>query len=401
VPKPIKNSADHAEALARIGQLMSSDPSPDTPEGQELETWAILVEDYERRRYPQENPDPIEAIRFVMEQRGLTHRDLVPHLGSRGRVSEVLAGKRALTLTMRRALHTGLGIPASILLRADKQEDEGWSDSTLARYPIRAIARRGWLRVPADAARPALFAAMREFLSPLAESPIQALTRRTTTARVTETSNPLALSAWLARIVALARSAPARRRYVRGSVTDQVVGELVRLSRSDDGPQHAAEFLSGYGICLVIARHLPRTRLDGAVFFLEPDAPVIGLTLRYDRLDNFWFTLLHEIGHLVKDFDDGGEAFFDDLDAPQPLDPREVAANLFAQRAFIPPDAWGNSAVRETPSAPCVRDLAQQLGIHSSIVAGRAQREHGNYRVLREFVRVGTVRRLFPESLVD
>lgn len=115
IPKVIKNDCDYETALARIDQLM--DAAPGTPEGEELELLATLVEVYEDKHVSMELPDPIEAIRFRMEQSGLKQQDLVPYIGSRSKVSEVLAGKRRLSLNMIRALHKGLGVPAEVLLR--------------------------------------------------------------------------------------------------------------------------------------------------------------------------------------------------------------------------------------------------------------------------------------------
>src|SRR5713226_392245 len=113
-PKMIKTESDYAAALARIERLM--DARRDTPQGDELEILSLLVHDYEERTFPMDKPDPIEAIRFRMEQQGLRPTDLVPFLGSRSRVSEVLSGRRNLSLKMIRALVRGLGIPAEVLL---------------------------------------------------------------------------------------------------------------------------------------------------------------------------------------------------------------------------------------------------------------------------------------------
>jgi HTH-type transcriptional regulator / antitoxin HigA len=113
-PKIIKTEAECAAALARIEKLMSA--RPNTPQGDELELLSLLVHDYEDRVFPIDKPDPITAIRFRMEQQGLKPGDLVPFLGSRSRVSEVLSGRRSLSLKMIRALVGGLGIPAEVLL---------------------------------------------------------------------------------------------------------------------------------------------------------------------------------------------------------------------------------------------------------------------------------------------
>jgi len=110
----IKTTIQYQTALARIDKLM--DAKPNTPEGDELEVLALLVHEYEDKVFPIDKPDPVTAIRFRMEQKGLQPRDLVPYFGSRSRVSEVLSGKRNLSLKMIRALVEGLGIPADILL---------------------------------------------------------------------------------------------------------------------------------------------------------------------------------------------------------------------------------------------------------------------------------------------
>ena len=107
--KPIKNESDYDVALERIDQLM--DASKNTPEGDELEVLALLVEQYEASHYP------IEAIRFRMEQFGLQDKDLVKYIGRSGRVSEILNYKRKLTLPMIRKLHAGLKIPTESLIK--------------------------------------------------------------------------------------------------------------------------------------------------------------------------------------------------------------------------------------------------------------------------------------------
>lgn len=112
--QPIHNDADHAAALARIDVLWGADIG--TTAAEELEILVTLVADYEARHQPILPPDPIEAIRFRMDQMGLTRKDLESMVGSRARVSEVLAGKRPLTLAMIRRLRTGLGVPADVLI---------------------------------------------------------------------------------------------------------------------------------------------------------------------------------------------------------------------------------------------------------------------------------------------
>jgi HTH-type transcriptional regulator/antitoxin HigA len=113
--KPIKTEADHDAALAEIEALLGSEPG--TAECDRLIVLSILVEAHEDEHYPIPLPDPIEAIKYHMESRGLTRRDLEPYIGTRARVSEILNRRRPLTLKMMRSLEAGLGIPAEILIQ--------------------------------------------------------------------------------------------------------------------------------------------------------------------------------------------------------------------------------------------------------------------------------------------
>jgi HTH-type transcriptional regulator / antitoxin HigA len=112
---PIKTEVDYQSARAEIERLF--DAMPDTPAGDRLDVLATLVEAYEEQHYSIPAPDPIDAITYYMESRGLSRRDLEPYLGSRARVAEVLNRKRPLSLDMIRRLHTGLGIGAEILIQ--------------------------------------------------------------------------------------------------------------------------------------------------------------------------------------------------------------------------------------------------------------------------------------------
>lgn len=113
---PIHTAADHKAALKEIAVLMESDPALGTPDGDRLDILATLVQAYEARHVPITAPDPVEAIKFRMDQRGLSVKDLEPMIGKSNRVYEVLNRKRPLTLAMIRRLHQSLGIPADVLI---------------------------------------------------------------------------------------------------------------------------------------------------------------------------------------------------------------------------------------------------------------------------------------------
>ena len=126
----------------------------------------------------------------------------------------------------------------------------------------------------------------------------------------------------------------------------------------------------------------------------EDGRPVIGLTLRYDRIDNFWWVLIHELAHVAKHLLENDETFIDDLKLDS-TDAKESEADDFAYECLIPADVWESSGIMGNPSPMAVIALAQEVGLHPAIVAGRARHESGNYRLLSQFVGSGEVRHLF------
>lgn len=116
--KPIRTEADYEAALAEVERLWGAKSG--TPEGDRLDVLATLIDAYEAKHYPMDPPDPVEAIRFRMEQQGLTRKDLEPMIGPRNRVADVLNRKRSLSIDMIRQLHSGLGISADVLIRPSR-----------------------------------------------------------------------------------------------------------------------------------------------------------------------------------------------------------------------------------------------------------------------------------------
>jgi HTH-type transcriptional regulator/antitoxin HigA len=116
--RPIKNKAQYEEALARVYDLMQKNIKPESKESDELEVLSILVKEYEQEHYPVSKPSPLEAIKFRLEQMGMSEAELAHILGYRSRKSEILSGKRKLSLAMIRKLNEILHIPAEVLIQA-------------------------------------------------------------------------------------------------------------------------------------------------------------------------------------------------------------------------------------------------------------------------------------------
>ena len=317
-------------------------------------------------------------------------------------MSEVLSGKRAITMPMARALHEHLGIPADVLLRQPGTAlDETLADLEWTRFPLKAMAKLKWFSDGSDLAERA-----EELIGALIERAGgrdvvgAALYRKNDHLRVNAKMDPYALKAWCWQILARANENPPKANYVCGTVTLDFLKKVARLSGSEDGPRLAKDFLAENGIALVTERHLPRTYLDGAALRLGDGRPVIGLTLRYDRIDHFWFCLLHELAHVGRHIDHNqGVAFFDDLTLRTVgggrESPREAQADEWAEEAIIPWTAWEASAVRERPTSMAVMNLANVLQVHPAIIAGKVRYERQNHRLLSQFVGTGEVRRQF------
>lgn len=394
VVKPIRTDEDLDIALARVNAIFHAKPG--TPESDELDALVAHVKAYETEHYPLAMPSPIDAIEFEMDQQGLTRRDLIPYIGSGAKVSEVLSGKRDITMAMARALHKHLKIPAEVLLQeADAEFNPAFDEMDPSKFPLKAMANRGWIP---DA--PDLRERAEEFLSALLEraggraaAAAPALYRKNDSRRINAKADPCALAAWHWQTLAAANENLPSADYNADAMTPDFLGDVARLSARAEGPLLAKDMLAKNGIALTVTRHLPKTHLDGAALALADGRPVIGLTLRYDRIDNFWFCLMHELAHVCLHV---GDEFMDDLKL-RGGGQKETDADKLARDSLIPPSAWENSEARERPNAMSVINLANELGIHPAVVAGRVRYERDNYRLLSQFVGNGQVRRLFEE----
>lgn len=206
-------------------------------------------------------------------------------------------------------------------------------------------------------------------------------------------TNDVSLAAWRARVIKVAQAEPDL-----SSQFDPLdigwLAELVKLSVLPDGPRLAQQLLSDRGIRLIIERQIPGLELDGAAMIVDR-VPVVALTLRHDRIDNFWFTLLHELAHIFLHYRMGLAAgFFDDLESEDD-DAVEKEADEFAGSALIPDELWKLSPARISRAPEPIEAFARQLGIHPAIVFGRVRKERKNYKIFSDRVGNGGIRPLF------
>jgi HTH-type transcriptional regulator/antitoxin HigA len=398
IPKLIKTEKEYNEAVKRIEFLMDREALNDR-ETNDLELLSYLVSVYEDEKWPILHPDPVTAILFRIEQKGLDRGDLEQYIGSKGRVSEVLSGKRQLSKQMIINLHNGLGIPYESLIGGS---DESGQSSFVAcesdnwmKYPVKEIVKRGWVDSVKVKEDPEFYGSvMKKFVSGLGVDLLEPAMLRTGK-QYKKTPDIYALTAWRIRVLSLARQEKLKAVYEPGIITPSFCRELASLSYLDNGPLHAKEFLNKSGIHFIIESHLDHTYLDGAAMMLGNGSPVIALTLRYDRLDNFWFVLFHELAHVVLHLAfDKTRYFLEDLDSiGDSIEEKE--ADRWATDGLIDPETWRASGLSMYSKPSEIIRFANSLRINHAIPAGRLRKESGDYKIFYNLVGKDEVRKLF------
>lgn len=393
--KLIKTPEEHEKVLKRIEELF--DAEPDTPEGDELELLVTLLELYEKEKYPISSPDPISAIKFRMEQQGLKNKDLIPYIGSKSKVSEVLSGKRALSLNMIRKLNEGLGIPAEVLIQ---ETGKALPDSSIMKhginFPFTEMFRRGWFKDffngTLNEAKELKEELLIQFIGPFKINDFALCYNRKSDNTKSENIDDI-LMAWRIRVmnIAATEKLPV---WNNENLTEEFFSELAKLSYLQEGPKLAKEFLNKAGIHFVIENHLEKSHLDGSSMLMPDGSPLIALTLRHDRLDSFWFTLFHELAHVKQHLSENNTAYFDDM-YNEMSKKIEKEADSYAKEMLIPSQLWKSSGLRITSTASDIKEFASKYRISPSIPAGRLRFENKNYSVFTNLIGNGAVREMF------
>lgn len=391
--KIIKNEEEYNSAIELVEELISKERSIE--EDDQLELLTFLIDKYEEEQYPIELPDPIDAIKFRMEQEGLKQKDLVPYIGSKSKVSEVLAKKRPLSINMIRQLHVGLGIPAEVLIQ-QKDEDIPETKHNPDEYPFNEMYKRGYF-VDAPETLNKAKEYGEELLNNFFSEGFNNYSNYSYYRKSTKDCDSKAIDVWKVKILKMIAKTDIPK-YKRDVLSEENIRALVNLSSLDDGPKLAVEFLKKHGIHLIVLKHFSGTHFDGAVFLSPTGNPVIGMTLRFGRIDSFWFTLLHEIGHIKYHLENDKTLIIDDLEDTSKLqtDNIEQEANEFARNALIPEDYWDKygSELTTQHCKDTIMKVANELNISSAIIAGRIRNELDNYTILTNLIK-SDIRSLF------
>jgi HTH-type transcriptional regulator/antitoxin HigA len=268
----------------------------------------------------------------------------------------------------------------------------------VAKFPLKVMYERGWFDWFTgnwnQAREQAEELLLRFFNNNLDLQAIPALHRQKV--RSGSREDLFALHAWKTRVVRVATAKRLKTPFDAAAINDKFVSNLRALSLYENGPKLAVSLLEQYGVAMVIESHLKGTHLDGAALRMAGGAPVIALTLRHDRLDNFWFCLFHELAHVTRHLcGDDAEAFFDDLD--EQAVGAEAEADAFAMDGLIPPAEWAKIKKADRLTARRITEEARRLVVHPAVIAGRIRREQHDYSLFSQLVGQGQVRRLFPE----
>lgn len=385
--RPIKNSTDYDEALILMEKLVSQDPEPDTDKADQISILATLIEDYEKNNFPLDVPSAIDAIKFRMDQLNLRPVDLVQYIGSASRVSEILSGKRSLTVDMINALSFGLDIPEKVLLR--KHNDDEYSRN-IPTPVFKQMTDRGYFDGDGDKST-----LLQNFFGKFNTKP--SMLYRRSKFRNDNKVNHYILVAWADRVLEKANKIGVGKAYIEGTIDLDYMRNIAKYSTDEEnGVKNVIAKLLEDGIKVVIEPALYGTKLDGVAIFEDKDTPIIALTLRYDRLDNFWFTLMHELAHVAKHRNLNETFIYDDLETKNDqIDDIEKEADLMASEALVDNTKWSVSAARIIPSPLAMAALAKEIGVHISIIAGRARYESGNWKYLSSTVGKFTIRDKF------
>jgi HTH-type transcriptional regulator/antitoxin HigA len=394
------------EATQRIGSSVLAKAEFDALQS-ELDALSDQLKEYEKLKsgvVTVLEADSLEALPILLIKarisKGLSQRQLAETLGLKEQQIQRYESDRYATASLRRLEEVAKALELTISEIAEFQPKKSHDEPSRFgiqwdMFPIEEMYRRHWLtgfEGSLSAAKAGKVELARNFIQ-------QAMPRRQPAflrhrVRLGAQMDRYALLAWQCRITLLGRAVQPVPDFSLSSLSSDWFKGLLKLSRESDGPRRAKDALLKVGILLIVEPHLPQTYLDGAAFLLPNGTPIIGMTLRYDRLDNFWFVLIHELVHVRDHLRKGKlEEIFDDLES----EPDELERNTdqLSGDIMIADEQWETALPRYLRTEESVIDFAREIGIHPAIVAGRIRKEANNYVILGKLVGGGEVRKQF------
>ena len=356
-------------------------------------------------RVPAEVFPPGEFLKDMLEARGWTQADLAEIIGRHPTtVNEIIGGKSGISHDMAQVLAAAFGTSWQLWINLDaahqahklRNEKNAIRDARIAhrakvigKGPVKEMIRRGWIE-PSDnyevlEARVCRFFEI-ERIEDEPESPLHAAKKSTAYDQPTSTAQ----IAWLRRALQLARAVPAAKPFSKQGL-EEAVKKLRLLPHAPQEARHVPRILSEAGIKFVIVQPLAGSRIDGACLW-DGGAPIVAMSLRFDRIDNFWFVLFHELDHVRKrepSLDDDIQSRVGDATLPAP----EQAANEYASETLIPARQIESFAARVGPfySAKKIEGFAYTMQVHPAIVVGQLQHRgevaYSNFRKLMAPIR--------------
>lgn len=351
-------------------------------------------------------------IKEEMEARGWLQRDLAFILGCKEQaVNPILSGKRGVSPEMAKALAYAFDVPAEFFLNLQKQYELAQAQEPSpgvairakmqANYPVREMIKRGWI-FETDAAL--LEAQLVRFFEVQAVGDIPYLAHAAKKSRYEEREITAAQLAWLFRVRHMAKSMSVRRyseKELRSALT-----QFEAFMIAPEDVSRVPRALSECGVRLVVVESLPGSKIDGVCFWLDDESPVIGISTRYDRIDNFWFVLRHEIEHVLQRHG-RGEEILDDLDgsggATDNSVPEEERIANSAAADFCAPTARLDSFIARKRPFFYEKDVLAFAGVvqrHPGIIVGQMQRRLNDYSYLRRH-QVKVRHLLTPGAMTD
>ena len=359
--------------------------------------------------YIGEVPHPGFYIREELDARGWSQRDLAYILGTPEQaVNMIISGKRGISSEMAKALGKAFDVNPDLFANLQRAYDMSRArepDPDVERrarlqaaYPVREMIKRGWIY---DTDASLLEVQMARFFEVVNSNEIPHVAYAARKSSYYDETPPLQL-AWLFRVKQIAKATHTVK-YSEKALAEALLN-LKRLVLDPEESRHVPRLMSECGVRLIFVEGLPNAKIDGVCFWLDKHSPVIGMSLRFDRIDNFWFVLRHEIEHVLRKDGQTREVLDVDIDGKitSDLPVEEIAANSAAGE-FCTPSADMDSFIARKAPFFAERDVigfARRLNTHPGIVIGQIHQRTGRFELLRKHL-VKVRSHILPSSVAD